>query len=67
LAALAESAPDVLAREVAGTHPDHERHSSTLLAVLWQTLVHNSYHLGQIAMLRQALGAWPPKGGGDTW
>jgi len=67
LAALAESAPDVLTREVPATHPDHARHSSTLLAVLWQTLVHNSYHLGQIAMLRQALGAWPPKGGGDTW
>jgi uncharacterized damage-inducible protein DinB len=67
LAALAESAPDVLAREVLATHPDHAKHSSTLLAVLWQTLVHNSYHVGQIAMLRQALGAWPPKGGGDTW
>jgi len=67
LAALAESAPDVLAREVPATHPTHAKHSSTLLAVLWQTLVHNSYHLGQIAMLRQSLGAWPPKGGGDTW
>ena len=67
LAALAESAQDVLAREVPATHPSHATHSSTLLAVLWQTLVHNSYHLGQIAMLRQSLGAWPPKGGGDTW
>lgn len=67
LAALAESAPGELAREVPATHPTHATHSSTLLAVLWQTLVHNSYHLGQIAMLRQSLGAWPPKGGGDTW
>jgi uncharacterized damage-inducible protein DinB len=67
VAALAESSPDVLAREVPATHPDHAKHSSTVLAVLWQTLVHNSYHIGQIAMLRQALGAWPPKGGGDTW
>ncbi len=67
LAALAESTPDVLAREVPATHPDHAKHSSTLLAVLWQTLVHNTYHIGQIAMLRRALGAWPPKGGGDTW
>lgn len=67
LAALAESTPDVLAREVPATHPDQAKHSSTLLAVLWQTLVHNSYHVGQIAMLRQALGAWPPKAGGDTW
>lgn len=67
LAALAESTPDVLAHEVPATHPDHAKHSSTLLAVLWQNLVHNSYHIGQIAMLRQTLGAWPPKGGGDTW
>jgi uncharacterized damage-inducible protein DinB len=67
LAALAESTPDVLAREVPATHPDHAKHSSSLLAVLWQTLVHNSYHLGQLAMLRRAFGAWPPKGGGDSW
>ena len=67
LAALAESAPDVLVRDVPATHPDHAKHSSSLLAVLWQTLVHNSYHVGQIAMQRRALGAWPPKGGGDSW
>ena len=67
LAALADSSSESLFREVPATHPDHAKHSSTLLAVLWQTLVHNTYHLGQIAMLRQSLGAWPPKGGGDTW
>ena len=67
LAKLAESASDDLARDVPATHPDHAKHSSSLLAVLWQTLVHNSYHVGQIAMLRRALGAWPPRGGGDTW
>jgi uncharacterized damage-inducible protein DinB len=67
LASLAASAPDVLAREVAATHQDHLKHSSTLEALLWQTLVHNSYHVGQIAMLRRALGAWPPQGGGDSW
>jgi uncharacterized damage-inducible protein DinB len=67
LAALAESTPEVLAREVPATHPDHTKHSSSLHAVLWQTLVHNSYHVGQIAMLRRAQGAWPPSAGGDTW
>jgi uncharacterized damage-inducible protein DinB len=67
LAALAESSPDVLAQAVPATHPDHAKHSSSLLAVLWQTLVHNSYHVGQIAMLRRALNAWPPVGGGDSW
>jgi uncharacterized damage-inducible protein DinB len=64
---LAGSPAQELAREVAATHPDHAKHSSTLLAVLWQTLVHNSYHVGQIAMLRRCLGAWPPRGGGDSW
>lgn len=28
---------------------------------------HVSYHFGQIALLRRMLGAWPPRGGGDTW
>jgi len=67
LAALSDSTPEVLARKVPATHPSHAKYSSSLLAVLWQTLVHNSYHVGQIAMLRRALGAWPPKGGGDSW
>lgn len=67
LATLAQSAPEVLAREVPATHPDHTKHSSSLHAVLWQTLVHNSYHVGQIAQLRRALGAWPPSAGGDSW
>jgi uncharacterized damage-inducible protein DinB len=48
----------------------HERHqelAATLEAMLWQTVAHNSYHVGQIAMIRRALGAWPPRAGGDTW
>ena len=28
---------------------------------------HNSYHLGQLVLLRRMLGAWPPPTGGDTW
>jgi len=28
---------------------------------------HNSYHLGQIVLLREAFEAWPPPRGGDTW
>ena len=67
LEGLAESDLGALAREVPATHSDHAKHSSTLLAVLWQTLVHNTYHIGQIAVLRKAWGSWPPKGGGDTW
>jgi len=67
LATLAELSSEVLARPVEATHPTHGKHTSSLLAVLWQTLVHNSYHVGQIAMLRRALGAWPPSAGGDSW
>jgi uncharacterized damage-inducible protein DinB len=28
---------------------------------------HNSHHLGQIVLLRQLLGAWPPPSGSYTW
>ncbi|BDP41677.1 hypothetical protein DAETH_16460 [Deinococcus aetherius] len=28
---------------------------------------HGVYHLGQVVILRQGLGLWPPPGGGDTW
>ena len=31
------------------------------------TASHNSYHLGQIVLLRRMLGAWPPPTGGDSW
>ena len=29
--------------------------------------MHNAHHLGQIVLLRQLAGAWPPDGGGVTW
>jgi uncharacterized damage-inducible protein DinB len=64
---LANSTGEELQQEVEATHDAHRRISSSMLAVLWQTVVHNSYHLGQIALLRRTLGAWPPRSGGDTW
>jgi uncharacterized damage-inducible protein DinB len=67
LSTLAQSPPEALAREVKPTHPGHAKMASSLRSVLWQTLVHNSYHTGQIAAIRRCLGAWPPRGGGDTW
>ncbi len=67
LAALAESDPQVLSREVQATHAQQAKQSFSVNAVLWQTMVHNSYHVGQIAMIRRCLGSWPPSGGGDTW
>ena len=64
---LAESSRAELERKIEPMHEKHSEIEGTLEAMLWQTAVHNSYHVGQIAMIRRALGAWPPKGGGDTW
>lgn len=67
MARLAGSPEAELARSVGQPHQSQAGHDATLLGVLWQTVVHNSYHLGQVALLRRALGAWPPPAGGDTW
>lgn len=37
------------------------------LEMLHAIASHNSYHAGQVALLRQMLGAWPPPSGGLTW
>lgn len=66
-AALADSPEQELQREIEPTHPSHKERAATLEAVLWQLVAHNSYHVGQIAMIRRLLGTWPPRAGGDTW
>lgn len=35
--------------------------------IIGTVMLHNSYHLGQIVLLRRMLGTWPPTSGGDTW
>lgn len=35
--------------------------------VLHSLASHNSYHLGQVVMLRHIFGSWPPPSGGMTW
>jgi uncharacterized damage-inducible protein DinB len=45
----------------------HAERGETVQDVLWQMVAHNSYHTGQIVLLRRAFGLWPPPGGGDTW
>jgi uncharacterized damage-inducible protein DinB len=45
----------------------HPTKQESVEDVLWQMVAHNSYHIGQVAMLRRALGVWPPTSGGDTW
>ncbi|MHB1326747.1 MAG: DinB family protein [Gemmatimonadales bacterium] len=32
----------------------------TVEGILWELVLHNSYHLGQIVQLRRILHAWPP-------
>jgi uncharacterized damage-inducible protein DinB len=66
-AELAKSSPQELQREIESAYDGDKKVAGTLEAVLWQMVAHNSYHVGQIAMVRRALGAWPPCGGGDSW
>jgi uncharacterized damage-inducible protein DinB len=66
-AELANSPRLELDREIEATHPSHKQRTSTLEACLWQLVAHNSYHVGQIAMIRRMLDAWPPRAGGDSW
>jgi uncharacterized damage-inducible protein DinB len=66
-AKLSQSAPNELNREVESIHEGDKKVSGTVEAILAQMISHNSYHTGQIAMIRRVLGAWPPKAGGDTW
>jgi hypothetical protein len=67
VARLAESDAEELARKVRKLGPAQVPLESTVHTMLWQTAAHNSYHIGQIALLRRQLGAWPPRRGGDTW
>ena len=43
------------------------RGPKTVLEMLQLIASHNSYHMGQIALIRRSLGAWPPPGGGASW
>ncbi len=43
------------------------RPEESRIEVLESRVGHNSYHLGQIFLLRQLQGSWPPPSGGNTW
>ncbi|MGA2414152.1 MAG: DinB family protein [Candidatus Sulfotelmatobacter sp.] len=64
---LAKSSAEEMRRQIESSHAGDTKLAGTLEAVLWQMVAHNSYHTGQIAMIRRMLGAWPPRRGGDTW
>ncbi|WP_027460860.1 DinB family protein [Deinococcus murrayi] len=42
-------------------------HDETIGELLADFALHTAHHFGQVVTVRQALGAWPPPGGGDTW
>ena len=67
LAGLAESDSATLERKIQNAGSPQAPRESTVHAMLWQITAHNSYHAGQIALLRRQSGAWPPERGGDTW
>jgi uncharacterized damage-inducible protein DinB len=52
---------------VAGEDLLAKRGTRTHLALLRAMASHNSYHAGQVVVLRQLLGSWPPPSGGLTW
>jgi uncharacterized damage-inducible protein DinB len=56
-----------VALDAALDQPVHPAQGERVSDVLWQMVAHNSYHAGQVALIRRAFGAWPPAGGGDTW
>jgi uncharacterized damage-inducible protein DinB len=66
-AVMAKSSREELDRQIETAQDGDQKMAGTLEAVLWQMVAHNSYHLGQIAMIRRVIGAWPPRGGGDSW
>ena len=59
--------PEAEARRHVALTSKTTNQGDTVRDIVGQTLVHNSYHLGQVVLLRQALGAWPPPSGRDTW
>jgi uncharacterized damage-inducible protein DinB len=67
LAKRAESDSAFLQRKVLNVGSLQSPRESTVHAMLYQVTAHNSYHAGQIALLRRQFGAWPPERGGDTW
>lgn len=64
---LAGSPESEMQRQIESVHEGDKKVSGTLESVITQIIAHNSYHTGQIAMMRRMMDAWPPRDGGDTW
>jgi len=67
VAVLADSDSEVLERAIVKAGAANSRRECSVHAALWEIAAHNSYHTGQVALLRRQSGAWPPERGGDSW
>jgi uncharacterized damage-inducible protein DinB len=63
-ASLAALAAEIRKCALGETMPTGRRTRADVLRAMGN---HVSYHVGQIALLRRMMNAWPPPGGGDTW
>jgi len=66
LSALAKAGAEFLNREVKPAQAVPGQPPYSALDVLWQLAMHNSYHVGQIVLLRRMLNHWHAEAG-DTW
>ena len=66
LVMLAESDPGLLRQRVKGYSEENPDVDPYVGALLWQIVAHNSYHVGQIVLLRRSIGAWPPLSTGEA-
>ena len=60
-----EESAQLAAQAETRTSPD--RDDTDVSYDLAESALHNAYHLGQVALLRQTLGFWPPDGGDESW
>lgn len=58
------AASEAATERAEATSPD--RNDTSIPYDLAESALHNAYHLGQIVLLRQMLGFWPPAGGDEN-
>jgi uncharacterized damage-inducible protein DinB len=58
---------DALETRARGSDLLTKQGTKTVLELLQAIGSHDSYHAGQVVILRQTLDAWPPPSGGATW
>jgi len=62
-----DKALDALTRRCGEMDLLEKRGRKTRMEMFQTIALHSSYHIGQLVLVRQMLGAWPPPSGGITW